>query len=221
MLTKEENSLINNYLDNNLSKDEMKKFKERFDSNPAFAREVKQYTDVGIALKSISKYRKQSKPKSKKIPFRIYSIAIAASIVVLVAIYLNFPPGLTYEQEIAQNYIENSNNSKPQKLVRSSTSQVDKLTLNKFPEAINFMEEGKFEEAIIILEMLYELNDNIIFDEVSWYLALAYLRTGKKDEANKIFIDLINSNSIYSNKSFEIFNKLDSINLITNKKNAK
>jgi len=57
MISKEELSLMHKYLDKELSDDEIPVFRMHYEKNPEFAREVKQYTDMKIALKTASNLR--------------------------------------------------------------------------------------------------------------------------------------------------------------------
>jgi hypothetical protein len=217
MLTKDEVTLIDNYLEDNLTQAEKQLFKERFEANPEFARQIKQYTNLRIALRSAAKYRTQQvqeKPRAKKIKMSYYFMAIAASIVILIGItlYLNgyFSPPGPYDNLYA-NFYQNPADINADIVVRSDESEADKLAKDKFIEAINLMENKEFAEAIIILEDLQTRSSSILYDEINWYLALAYLRTEQVEKATPIFIDLFNSGSKFSEESFEIYNEINSI----------
>lgn len=216
MLNKEDITLIDKYLDDELSADEIKLFKKHFETSSEFAKEVKQQTDLRVALKSLVKQRTQlkEKPKSKKIPFGYYIMAVAASVALLITfsiyretIFGNSGPYQNLYADFYQNPLEGNADF----VMRSAESEADKQAIKKFKEAINLMENKKFEDATILLQELYQQNNDLLFDEASWYLALAYLQTEQVEKATGIFIDLYNSDSKFSEESFEIYNEINSI----------
>ncbi len=87
--------LINSFVDNNLTNEEIVVFKEKFNTNKKFAKEVKIQTDIGIALKSAINVQKNVIAKSTKKTKIIYinrniAVGYAASLFLLIAVSIFF-----------------------------------------------------------------------------------------------------------------------------------
>ena len=209
MITTDDNQLIDKYLDDRLTTEEIGTFRERFETNPFFAMEVKQHTDMRVALIAAAKHRTNISKVARVIQFRYAKLAIAASIVLfigLAAYHFLLKPD-PYHQLYANFYVNPFDNNN-QLITRSAKTQADEIAFEKFHEAIALMENARFAEAIVILQKFDQLNQNSLTNEIDWYLALALLRDGQTDKARELFAKIFNSNSPFSDKALEIYNQL-------------
>ena len=211
MISKEALSLIHKYLDNELSEEEIPVFQMHFQNNPEFAEEVKQYTDMKIALKTASSLRIRTGKRAKIIQLSWTRFALAASLAFLIA----FGGYITWKSlqqpihyKLYANYYVNPFEEETRVLARSETKQADPLHLEKFAMAIHFMEEKEFDKAIDLFESIGYVADENLMDEVDWYLALCYLRTGNKLQAADLFEQILNSNSVHSSAARNIYEEL-------------
>lgn len=244
MLTPQDITLINKYLDDSLEPDEIILFKNRFDQNKAFAIEVKQYTDITIALKSASKTKIQNHKADllnqtktphhketaafihpnlttnapskgiasiRKIEKRNFYIALAASFALLIGIgsYYIFRknPASEYEQMFAQSY-KNPLLNTMDFTTRAEASDTDPKLIREFELAISYIELRKFTDAKNVLEKLNDLPQNEISDDIQWYLSLCYVKLGKKETAINNLIQILNSDSFYSNDARILYQAL-------------
>lgn len=209
MLTPDDNKLIEKYLNDSLTAEEIRTFKERFDENLIFAKEVKQHTDMRAALIAAAKHRTHLPKHTRVIKFRYIKLAVAASIILFFGLttyyYLNKPN--PYHQMYASFYVNPFDNN-DQLIIRSAKTQADEIALGKFREAIALMENDRFTEAIAILQKLEQMNQNNLTNEIEWYLALALVREGQTDKAKELFAKISNSNSPFSSKALELYNQL-------------
>jgi tetratricopeptide (TPR) repeat protein len=65
--------------------------------------------------------------------------------------------------------------------------------------AVSLLSNGETEQSTVILEKLVALNKRIIKEDATWYLSLAYARTGKIDEA-KVQLENLSNSEKYSDK---------------------
>ncbi len=77
-----------------------------------------------------------------------------------------------------------------------------------FYAALSYVELEEFDQAERKFKNIIADGDNLFIDQAEWYSALLKLKTGKKDEARKAFIDISNSNSFYNIKASRILVKL-------------
>ncbi len=77
-----------------------------------------------------------------------------------------------------------------------------------FYAALSYVELEDFDKAEQKFKSIIADGDNLFIDQAEWYSALLKLKTGKKDEARKAFIDISNSNSFYNIKASRILVKL-------------
>jgi len=210
MITQEDNILIELYLEGDLSSAQIATFRERFNSDPEFAREVKHNTDLKIALKTLMKHRLKGQ---KETPVKMMSsfylkLAIAASIILLLGIPAYFAIKSTpAHKTLYAGYYSNPLDGE-QWLIRSGDMPEDKLVKENFREAIIAMEKQNFAFAITTLEEMNAMPHNAASSTIQWYLGLAYLGNGNLEYAAAIFTIVFNSNSEYSQRALELYNKV-------------
>jgi hypothetical protein len=211
MITKEQTELLNNYLDDNLNEEDIKAFKLAFETDKVFAREVKQYTNLKVALKSASRVRAAHKPATKIRPMLFYKLAAAASIALLFAIsayYFFTNTDQSINKQLYANYYENPSVNNPEIFTRSASNEIDPQFMEDFLLAINYMENKKFKPAKNLLNQLAQEHQNSLSDDIDWYLALCHLRLGETEPALELFTMILNSNSIHSLKARNIYSDL-------------
>ncbi|MDZ4203492.1 MAG: hypothetical protein U1C46_01620 [Bacteroidales bacterium] len=210
-LTPEDQNLIGKYLDNDLSQDQLITFRQKFETNPKFAREVKLYTDIRIALKSASKFRLQTGSERKVIRFSIVKLALAASVALLIGLgglYLILNQGNTLNRKLYSESFYNPLERNDSLIHRTRGEDIEPVVVEKFMTAITFMENKQFTNAVSIFEALLGCRDEKLNDEIEWYLSLCYLRIGKTHDAVELFIKILNSNSVHNEEARILFYKL-------------
>jgi predicted negative regulator of RcsB-dependent stress response len=238
MISQEDISLIHKYLEDDLTQEDIPLFKKRFESNPEFAAEVKKYTDMSLALRSVHKMKLASdkdgrvielpdpmswtsdlmplsikdKPENTVSQSRLwFKLAIAASLLLLISIGSIFVWQITRQplhHQLFAAYYTNPLENEQEFLSRSETFGEDAAALEKFMRAIQYMEQNKFKTAVEMLESITHTRESRLMDEVEWYLALCYLRTGKKEKAINLFVDILNSQSIHNAAARNIYHEL-------------
>jgi len=211
MLSPEEIDLIHKYLENNLSQEEITVFKDKFNTNSEFAKEVKRYTDIGIALRTASSYRLRSGKKAKIIKISWMKMAVAASLALLIGLGGFFTWRSLQQpmhQKLYASYYDNPLENDKELIARSEISQADSKSFDKFVRAIELMEQKQFNKAIELLESINNIEDERLMDEVEWYLALSYLRADEKQKAIDLLTYILNSNSVHSHAARNIYNEL-------------
>lgn len=208
-MTEEQNNLIQKYLDDNLAPEEILLFQKHFTNDKEFAAEIKQYTDLRVALKTISKTRIQAKKQSRIIKMMPLHYAIAASVALIIGIgsfflFNNTPD--TYNKELYASYYVNPIVNKPEVFTRSETNEIDPQLEEDFAHAIDLMEKNHFAEAQMILESMETASNSFFSDEVDWYRLLCLLRLGETEAAVELSAEILNSNSIYNEKARKIYN---------------
>lgn len=215
MANSEDKDLLNNFLDDNLSPDEILLFKKKFNNDPAFAREVKQYTDMKLALRAASKVRVKAglqtgRPAGVSINLSARFWAIAASLALLIGIaaYQLLKPQASgqFKELYAMHYA--SPFGEDEVLTRSGTENIDPDLLADFLQAIQLMESGKFAKADELLSTLDARPENPLTNEIEWYHALCTLRLGNKKLALDMFAYIQSSNSMYSEQARSIYTEL-------------
>ncbi len=75
-------------------------------------------------------------------------------------------------------------------------------------EANSYLANDDPEKAIPLLEKQISFGDEFT-EKSKWYLALAYLKTGKPDKSKKLFSEIIQAKSYKAEEAKEIIDKLD------------
>lgn len=236
MVSQEHINLIHKYLENDLTQDEIVLFKNYFEGNPEFAAEVRKYTDVKIALRSAFRMQLESDKDGKvkiltpagigvananasnNFETRAASfgswgkIAIAASILLLFGIGSITVWQLLREplhQRLYAAYYFNPLETEQEFFSRSETYAEDAEAIEKFKRSVQYMEIKNFEAATEILESITYTHDSRLMDEVEWYLALCYLRNGKREKAIDGLIQILNTKSVHSNSARNLLDQLN------------
>ena len=230
----DQNELLNKFLEDDLKKDELILFKEKFDNEPDFAHEVKQYVDMKLALKAASRVRLRAGFESnndrgesrwltaasimppaidngshKRLQSgRTWAIAASIAFIIGVAAYYLFqlqnPP--QHKALFAMHYTNPFESDEV--ITRSDESDPDPLVLADFTLAIELMDNQKFKQAYTILSRLDAMPQNTLTEEIEWYYALCTLRLGKKETAIDMLAHIQSSNSYYSEQARSIYNVL-------------
>lgn len=211
MISKEELNLIHKYLEGNLLPEEITVFKNIFETNPEFAKEVKRYTDLKIALKTASSLRIKTGKRAKIIQLSWSKLALAASLAFLIVAGGYFAWNSLHHpmhQKLYASYYVNPFEEPANVVTRSETRQTDPKALEMFSMAIHHMEQNDFNKAIDLFESIKLVKDERFMDEIDWYLALCYLRTGNKVKAADLFMHILNSNSVHSPAARSIYQEL-------------
>jgi len=106
------------------------------------------------------------------------------------------------------NYYSNPFDEENRVLARSETIQADGESWESFAMAIHLMEQNEFHKSAEILESINYVEDDILMDEIDWYLALCYLRTGNVVVAKDLFLEILNSDSVHSSAARSIYEEL-------------
>jgi hypothetical protein len=211
MITQEQNELIQKYMEDNLTPDEVVLFQQYFKQDKDFAREIKEYTDLKVALKTISKSRIniRQQPKTRSIKPLFWSLA--ASIVLLIGIgsyFLFRNSQITPNDELFASLYSNPIENKTESYVRSADNTADAQVVEDFTHAINLMEKKHFSEAKTILESISYSPGMEIADHIDWYLLLCMIKLNQIDSAVQLSTEILNSNSIYNTQARIVYNEL-------------
>ncbi len=203
-LSQQDSDLIDKYLQQKLSKEEVEFFQQRM-TDDVFAEEValREQIKAGLTVEARSELRRQmnvwdASESQKVVPLSgHYRWAIAATILVLLGLvfYLFRTTGNDAEALFLSYYKQYPNLVDPivkgEESAEYSISQLYELgryeavidhveldSLRLFYLALAQLEMGDFEASIDLLKDLSDKNDYRFHDAAEWYLALAYLRTG-------------------------------------------
>ncbi len=211
MITQEELDLIHKYLENDLNTEEVILFKNYLASNNEFAKEVKRFTDIKIALKTASAARLKIEKKTKVVRLSWTKIAYAASVLIVISLgsyFIYNPSKPSSHQQLYAQYFENPFTENNEWTTRSGFSDNELKAINDLESAISQMEKENFNQAIIILESFNHQDHTFIMNDVEWYLALAYLHIGKPEKAKELLGIILNSNSKYSKKAWGLYENI-------------
>ena len=212
MITQEELDLIHKYLEDDLSPEEIEIFKNTFNTNKEFAKEVKQYTDIRIALKATSAAGLQAKKKKKAVLFSKATLAYAAMFLILLGVgsllYLQFGTMQLHEKLYAQNF-QNPFSTNNEWLTRSDLSETETAAIQEFKKALDYMEQNDYDKAAVILKTFNYDQHAFLMPDVEWFLALSFLQTGKIDDAKALLELVQSSNSEYREKAGKIYEELN------------
>lgn len=197
-MNKEE--LIQKFVDKQLTKDELKVFKQYFEK-PEFARQVQEAIDEKIALKAMAKVSESqentnetAKPKFPKriIPYKAV-FGIAATIALLILGFWLINKNNNNFQQIA-----NAHSVAPSKnlvlddkgeIKIEELSFIEEEEVPEFKEAVQYHEERKYGRAIPIFKAILEKNSDATSTRL--YLGSALYNEGKYDEALGYFEGVI------------------------------
>ena len=203
--------LIQKFLEETLTEQELTLFKHKFDNDPDFAKSVKQHTDMEIALKTAKQFqRKRQSLAGEKVikpgSWKKYW-AVAASLTVIVAISAYFMLNRTSNTELAQEhfiserlYSLRSDETTAENTfdrARRAYQQGDKSlaimlmnkTLEEFPDQAEyyFILGDMYFEALQLESAIYQYTrgQQIRDDDpyVNWNKAMAHLAGGDEKKA--------------------------------------
>ncbi|RZN82061.1 MAG: tetratricopeptide repeat protein [Winogradskyella sp.] len=238
-----------NYLSKSLSEEEILAFEKKLDSDSEFKKDFETYKELteflehshGDAkatkefetnLKSISnnyfeKQERQVQPLNKSRVFRISQLAIAATVVVFLGLFLFNRFSIPGYEDYSDHYVislsvrgnvedvvikaQNAFNEKNYKDAEVHFSEILKTNLDntevKLYKAISQIEQDKFEEADAVLKHI-ATGKSAYKNEALWYAALSKL----KQEDYKTCIELLkglSDDSIHYKKAQKLIDKLD------------
>ncbi len=90
------------------------------------------------------------------------------------------------------------------KYIQSNPVSMDAMMMYGAAE----MENKNFEEAQSSFRLILANGDNLFLDKAQWYLALCYLQTNQKSEAVKQLESIINSKSVYRERSKKLIRRI-------------
>ncbi len=211
MISKQDLNLVHKYLEDTLLPEEIPVFKNNFENNPEFAKEVKRYTDLKVALKTASSLRIKTGKRAKIVQLSWNRLALAASLAFLIVMGGYFTWNSLHQpmhQKIYASYYVNPFEEPTNVVTRSETRQTDPQALEKFSMAIHHMEQNEFNKAIDLFNSINFVNDERFMDEIDWYIALCYLRIGNEVKAADLFLQILNSNSVHSSAARSVYQEL-------------
>ena len=202
---------INNYLDHNLTADERQAFESQIAIDLALQEEVnrqsiireavlrkeykalfKQIHDELAAQEEttvIQETTAQSETLSRALPLRWYHWAMAASVTLLLGLgWLFFVKGPNAEKLYAANFSAQAKQpyrvSDPEIMgsPRQPTEQVDSIQV---AQAIELLQKDVMQKATESLQNVAQSSGNHWGRVAEWYLALAYLKKDRIEEARK------------------------------------
>lgn len=158
----------------------------------------KETIDFKENLKSISNQHFTEKKETKVITFKPWYYAVAATIVVVIGMWMmmqNDPSYSDFNQHETAVFVERSDSNENLKLAqeafnnkdyKKAVAAFDKIQDFRKPElqyfyAIALIETNDFTKAELFLDQLRGGN-SVYKDKATWYLALSYLKQDKKAE---------------------------------------
>lgn len=233
--------LFENYLSNELSAEEKTNFDKQLAEDPEFAsafeifKELNQHLEnkFGNAnelkafkknLKSISKEHFKTK-KPKVVAFKPWQYAIAASVAILVGLFVfqNINPSFEdYNNPEMATFIERGDVNENLKLAQDAFNAKNYkaaipyfeaiLKVNKAPEiqyfyAVSLLEDNQFQKAETNLSEL-KSGTSIYKNKATWYLALSKLKQEEYKSCKEILLTIPDDFEDYDQVQ-ELLNELD------------
>ncbi|MBA4316804.1 MAG: hypothetical protein C0412_00235 [Flavobacterium sp.] len=233
--------LFENYLSNELSAEEKTNFEKQLSEDPELASAFEVYKELNLHLenkfgneqelkafkknlKSISKEHFKTK-KPKVVAFKPWQYAIAASIVILVGLFVfqNINPSFEdYNNPEMATFIERGDVNENLKLAQDAFNSKKYKTaipyfeailkVNKSPEiqyfySVSLLEDNQFQKAEANLSELKSGN-SIYKNKATWYLALSKLKQKDYDSCKAILQTIPEDFEDYDQVQ-ELLNELD------------
>jgi len=233
--------LFENYLSNELSAEEKTNFEKQLAKDPEFASAFEIFKELNLHLenkfgnekelkafkknlKSISKEHFKTK-KSKVVAFKPWQYAIAASVAILVGLFVfqNINPSFDdYNNPEMATFIERGDVNENLKLAQDAFNAKNYkaaipyfeaiLKENKSPEiqyfyAVSLLEENQFQKAETNLSEL-KSGTSIYKNKATWYLALSKLKQKDYDSCKEILLTIPDDFEDYDQVQ-ELLNELD------------
>lgn len=238
--------LIHKFLDNELSEDEARLFKEKYKEDPSFKEEVNSQAQLWISLDAASgisrkviterphlrKFLQNRPQKAKEIqgPMNMKSFYRYAAIIIpllafgiILLMLANPQPSMenlyaSYYKAPVNNLHKGNAEEKTagfalllESIDRSSERRIDSLreASDYFHFGIYCMDNQYFREAIYAFNRLISSGEKMYLEESEWYLGLCYLKTGRKEDALRIFSGIAAANGHkFQSESGELIKKI-------------
>ncbi len=143
-------TLIKKFLDRTLNEEELASFKKKWEADPDFVQEVRDYAHLAVALKASADLRRQgegSEAKVRQLDPRVRWAAVAAvALLVVTPLYLTLRAPSA--QELAQRHIIDTR--------LHSFRGAEDTDGSPFEEAIRAYSKGKRQEAIALMRQVEE-----------------------------------------------------------------
>ncbi|MBP6757679.1 MAG: tetratricopeptide repeat protein [Flavobacterium sp.] len=233
--------VFENYLSNELSAEEKTNFDKQLTEDPEFASAFEIFKELNLHLenkfgneqelkafkknlKSISKKHFKTK-KPKVVAFKPWQYAIAASIAILVGLFVfqNINPSFDdYNNPEMATFVERGDVNENLKLAQDAFNAKNYKTaiphfetvlkVNKSPEiqyfySISLLEDNQFQKAETNLSEL-KSGTSIYKNKATWYLALSKLKQKDYDSCKKILQTIPDDYEDYDQVQ-ELLNELD------------
>lgn len=221
-------ALIYRFLDEGLTQDEIKLFRERYKKDPDFAREVRQAIDSIAALQAAWALRQQLEEEELidiKKPRMINTFWYAAAAILIVIIIsgvllllLKKPsdpdqiytmyftdPDYLMETQVKAFVDTTITQIKPEEIEQASDIE------ERFTSGIRLMQEEKFIQASEIFRFIIDDKYNLYIEEAEWYIGLCYLKLDKIEDAKALFEKIGDSKSLYQKRAKGLIRKIKNI----------
>lgn len=184
----------------------------------------KENAEFNQNLKSIAAQHFTAKKETKVIAFKPWYYAVAATIVVVIGMWMmmqNDPSYSDFNQHETAVFVERSDSNENLKLAQEAFNKkdykqavvaFDKIEDLRKPElqffyAISLIETNNYAKAELFLDQLRSGN-SVYKDRATWYLALSYLKQDKREDC-KLMLNEIPSGAEDYDKAQELLNDLE------------
>ncbi len=214
--------LIHKFLDHNLSEEEKKLLKEKYETEPEFAKKIKQYTDLLILLKTSGK--KSLKKESPFIRLKKFYFAIAAGVLLFIFLWV-FTPPVSLDKLAIENKKTALDTMQYMYQVRGTGESCQNANLNDFPvlglykaqafehpdrqsndnedlfyKSLYLMFQSEYSQSAAIFELIInekDIKNSQYYYPSLFYLFLLYLELGEYEQAEKAAEYILNSDDNY------------------------
>ncbi len=163
--------------------------------------ELKDLSSIEALEEMLSSSPKRIAAKNKSLIISILSAAAA----ILIFLYIGFTPKYSSEQLFAEYYLPEQFEILPGRGDRSPEEKQNELL---FTETIELLENNKLSQATDHLIYLSSLSGFKYKEEAEWALALIYLKKDQRKEAQKVLLQMIETNSYYAEEAKKVVEKL-------------
>ena len=217
--------LIQKFLDKELTEEERTLFKDRFEREPEFAKEVKRYVDLEVALRTAREIQPEAKEATTgRRRLMTFYWPIAAAFLLLISIPLYLLLNATSPNELAQEHFvrkrlyrlrdhstqgdaafqqareayRNKKLSKAVTFMRQAIEETPKVDEYHFTLADLYFEMNRPDSALYFYEQGRELRGDD--SHALWNMAMSYLATGAFDEAEALLENIEETGTNYHKK---------------------
>jgi hypothetical protein len=229
---------IEEYLDDQLSGPEKKRFEQKLNNDPKIRKEFEFRNRVNQSVKEII-YREtldqayKNANRKNKVKKLLIQFSAAACIAVIFALALSHGANkkLPPEEKIFSSYYEPFNRSEYSSLSPEFNDGREKYfnryyvqaaeVFSKLPDSVNIKNEKDFFYGLTLLELgdfdgaigkFNEVKNNtdyMFFTHAYWYSGLCYLKTNQVSQAKKTFQDIVDVKGYNYLMAQKILKKLD------------